>query len=71
MVEFDPNMNMLQMEYQIRQIESLLSMPVHLQTDISVVSCTAGLTGSSHQTHKFLAGVSPDMIGPYPTRLQG
>lgn len=45
MLEFDPNMNMMQLKYQVKQIESLLSTPVRLQPDVSVVSCAAGLSG--------------------------
>ncbi|XP_067952197.1 malignant fibrous histiocytoma-amplified sequence 1 homolog [Watersipora subatra] len=45
LTEFDPMANILQLQYQAKQMKDLLDTPLKVEPTISLVSCTGGLQG--------------------------
>jgi len=46
LTEFDPMANILQLEYQAKQMKNLLDNPLKIMPKIALVSCTEGVEGS-------------------------
>lgn len=45
LAEFDPMANILQLEYQAKQMKGLLANPLKIQSEISLINCVDGIEG--------------------------